>query len=387
MIRWLRSFVPAPLTVSAVERLRSLVGAFVGLLLTGVLCTWASGSAGPWLIAPIGASAVLLFAVPASPLAQPWSIVGGNTLAALIGVTCSHWIADRLIAASLAAALAIGAMFFLRCLHPPSGAVALTAVLGGPAIAAAGYHFVLTPVASNSVILMLAAVVFNNASGRRYPHAQLAEQSVHRTTDQPPTLRGRLGKQDLDEVLARYDQVLDVSRDELEALFQAAALRAFDRLFIDVTCADIMSRYVIAVRPETSLSVAWDELVRHDIRAMPVVDAARLVVGIVSDRDFLRTAAREGHGGKVERLPALVWHGTVADIMETDTRTVQEDAHVVTLVPLMADAGIRQIAVTGPDRQLTGIITQSDLVGALCRSRLMAAEPGAERPEEASSSR
>jgi len=332
MIRWLRSFVvPAPLSASAVERLRGVVGAFAGLLLTGVLCTWASGSAGPWLIAPMGASAVLLFAVPASPLAQPWSIVGGNTLAALIGVTCSHWIADPLIAAPAAAALAIGAMFLLRCLHPPSGAVALTTVLGGPAIAAAGYHFVITPVASNSVILMLAAVVFNNATGRRYPHAQSPLQGAHRTADRPPTLRGRPGKKDLDEILARYDQVLDVSRDELEALFQAAELRAFDRLSGDVTCGDIMSRDVIVVRPDTSLAAAWDDLVRHDIRAMPVVDSARLVVGMVSDRDFLSSAASAGPGGMAKRFQEMVRCGTVADIMKAVTRTVQEDAHVVIL--------------------------------------------------------
>jgi CBS domain-containing membrane protein len=81
------------------------------------------------LVAPMGASAVLLFAVPASPLAQPWSIVGGNLVSATVGVACATWISDLVDAAALAIALAICAMFALRCVHPPSGAVALTAVL------------------------------------------------------------------------------------------------------------------------------------------------------------------------------------------------------------------------------------------------------------------
>jgi CBS domain-containing membrane protein len=132
---WLRSFAPAPIAVSTTAQLRGCCGALIGILLTGLICTRAVGTgATPMLIAPMGASAVLLFAVPASPLAQPWSIIGGNIISALIGVTCARWISDPLVAA----ALAIGAMSVLRCLHPSSGAVALTAVLAGPAVTEAG---------------------------------------------------------------------------------------------------------------------------------------------------------------------------------------------------------------------------------------------------------
>ncbi|MFC7556237.1 HPP family protein [Pseudoroseomonas wenyumeiae] len=161
-------------------------------MVTGLACTWLAGSAGlpPVLIAPLGASAVLLFAVPASPLTQPWSILGGNTVSALAGVTCAHWIAEPLLAAPLAAALAIGAMFTLRCLHPPGGAIALTTVLGGPAVTAAGYHFAFSPVALNSLVLMFAALVYNNATRRAYPHRQqAAPRHPHQTADLQPTER------------------------------------------------------------------------------------------------------------------------------------------------------------------------------------------------------
>jgi CBS domain-containing membrane protein len=108
-----------------------------------------------WLLA------VLLFGVPASPLAQPWSIVGGNLVAALIGVTAAHWIPSPLIAAAVAIGVTLSAMSSLRCVRPPSGAVALTAVLGGPHILALGYGFVLVPVGLNSLLLTLGAIVYN----------------------------------------------------------------------------------------------------------------------------------------------------------------------------------------------------------------------------------
>src|ERR1019366_10624709 len=125
----------------------------------------------------------LLFAVPSSPLAQPWSIVGGNMVSAAIGVACAAHIDDLALACGLAASLAIGAMFALRCLHPPSGAVALTAVLGGPAVTSLGYRFVLWPVAVDSLFLLLTALVFNVAVRRRYPHRALAHAAAHLTRD------------------------------------------------------------------------------------------------------------------------------------------------------------------------------------------------------------
>ena len=77
----------------------------------------------PLLIAPMGASAVLLFAVPASPLAQPWSAVGGNTIGAILGVLSARFIPDPMVAAGVAVSLTIGATALCRCLHPPAGAV------------------------------------------------------------------------------------------------------------------------------------------------------------------------------------------------------------------------------------------------------------------------
>jgi len=151
--------------------IRASIGALVGILVTGYVTEAALGMGMglPLLIAPMGASAVLLFAASHSPLAQPWSILGGNTIAALVGVFTYMWLKDPIAASGVALAASIALMSLFGCLHPPSGAVALTAVLGGAAVHDLGYLFVLWPVGVNSVLLLLCAFIFNNLTGLRYP--------------------------------------------------------------------------------------------------------------------------------------------------------------------------------------------------------------------------
>lgn len=152
---------PHALPVARKHILLGSIGAGTGLAVTSMFSHWLLGEMNLWFIAPMGASAVLLFGVPSSPLAQPWSIVG----------ECGFGVdrcyrrdvgASACPACGLAAGLAIAAMYFLRCLHPPGGAVALTAILGGAGVHSAGYHFVLTPVLLNSAMLALLAIIFNN---------------------------------------------------------------------------------------------------------------------------------------------------------------------------------------------------------------------------------
>ncbi len=166
--RWLQAFRPAPMRVDARERLRVVAGAIVGLLLTGVLTELLSRHVPgvPWLVAPLGASAVLVFGVPASPLAQPWAVVMGNTSSALVGIACAHLFGGTPeLAAAIAVGGAIGLMFLLRCLHPPGGAAALLMVLTG----VHDWHFALDPVLLNSVLMVLAGMAYNGVTGRRYP--------------------------------------------------------------------------------------------------------------------------------------------------------------------------------------------------------------------------
>ena len=217
--RWLETFAPVPTRVSAREAVLGCLGALIGVFCAARLAHLMLHGFDPWFIAPMGASAVLLFAVPSSPLAQPWSVVGGNVVAALIGVTCAAHIADVAVAGSVAVAASIGAMFALRCLHPPSGAVALTAVLGGPALHALGYRFVLWPVAIDSLLLLMTALLFNVSARRRYPHRVSPDAARHLPDDGTPRARLEVTVQYLDAALRARGELLDISRDDLEELF------------------------------------------------------------------------------------------------------------------------------------------------------------------------
>jgi CBS-domain-containing membrane protein len=158
-------------TTGHVEKWLSGVGSLMGIL--GVIFIsrhFLEADALPWVVASMGASAVLLFAAPHGPMSQPWPLVGGHLVSAVIGMACALWLQDINIAAALAVALAIVAMHYLRCIHPPGGATALTAVVGGESFHALGFQYVITPVLINVIMVLLIAVIFNYAfPWRRYP--------------------------------------------------------------------------------------------------------------------------------------------------------------------------------------------------------------------------
>ncbi|MBA4305900.1 MAG: HPP family protein [Sphingopyxis sp.] len=204
------------------DRLVACLGAGLGVFIAavaglGIQNMW---PALPFLIAPIGASAVLVFAVPTSPLAQPWPVFGGNVLSAAVGVTVAHIIPDPLLAVGLAVALAILAMSLLRCLHPPSGAVAVTAIIGSDAVIAAGYMYPVTLVAANSAALVLAGYLFHRISGHSYPH---------RVSESPAPLPAALLREDIELALAQTKETFDISPADLETLLMTAESFAAQR--------------------------------------------------------------------------------------------------------------------------------------------------------------
>ena len=364
-----RDFLPPDQTVDARERWRASAGALLGILLTGWLCHGLVPAHGgtPWLVAPIGASAVLVFVLPASPFAQPWSVVGGNTLSTLVGITCLHWLGGTPVAAALAVSLAIALMLGLRCLHPPGGACALLVVLAG----IGDPTFALQPVLLNSLLLTLAGVAYNRATGRAYPQRAAAAPKVDETR------RRSFTDADLDAVLERYNQVLDVSREDLHMLLEQAQMQAWRRRSGQVRCADVMSNAPISVTYGTPLDEAWALLRQHRIKSLPVVDRARRLVGIVTLEDFMRAARIEVHADWRHRLAALIrptpaTHSdkaeAVGQIMARKVLVVSHDRPIGDLLPLFASTGHHHVPVIDGERRLVGMITQSDVVGTLARA-------------------
>jgi CBS domain-containing membrane protein len=375
----LKRLLPPRLDVGPRERLRAASGGLVGVLATALLARSLLATGQPWLIAPMGASAVLLFALPASPLAQPWPVLGGNMVSAAAGMACALVLGTTPLSAGLALMLALLAMFALRCLHPPGGAIAVSAVLGGPALHAQGFSFVLMPVGLNTALMLLAAVLYNNLTGRDYPHRAAPPVPGHGTADAAPNQRLGFTHEDLEVVLHRYGQVLDVDPSDLESLLHQAEAQAYQRRFGVIRCGDIMSRDLVTVEFGTSLEEAWHLLRRHRIKALPVVDRARRLIGIVTLVDFMKHAQLDRHDGWARKLrdflrPSGLTHSekpeAVGQIMTARVHTTRVDTPIVELVPLLSDLGHHHIPVVDAERRLAGMVTQSDLVAALYRGRL-----------------
>jgi len=366
-LHFLARLAPAPTRVGVRESVRSLLGAGVGILVTALVARWigVSHPGSAWLAAPLGASAVLVFAVPASPLAQPWPVVGGNVLSALVGSACAMLIADPAMAGAAAVALAIALMFALRCLHPPGGATALLAAMG-----AVRFDFALFPMLVNSLLLVSVGMLFNTLTGRRYPHG-----SVRVPAASSPA--ARFSDADMDAALAHYHQVLDVSRDDLTELLHLAEAAAYERNFGQLRCADIMTREPLAVPFGLALDEAWALMRQRRIKALPVVDRARRIVGIVTVADFLQHAGFERPEGIGPRLRSLIRRdgavhsekpATVGQIMTREVRVASQERAVAGLVPLFSEGGHHHIPIIDGERRLVGIITQTDLVRALYRA-------------------
>ncbi|MCE1273081.1 MAG: HPP family protein [Chlorobiales bacterium] len=152
----------------------SWTGAFLGIYLVGQLGRYAElmGVDTMFLIGSFGASAVLVYGAPMADFSQPRNIVGGHVVSAIVGVTIQLLLKDPILASATAVSLAIVAMHFTRTLHPPGGATALIAVIGGEKIHNLGYTYVLFPVLTGALVMMLVALLVNNLSQnpkRHYP--------------------------------------------------------------------------------------------------------------------------------------------------------------------------------------------------------------------------
>jgi CBS domain-containing membrane protein len=220
----IRLFRPILAGATLRDRAVACVGALLGIALTGLISRAMLGGeiALPLMMtASMGASAVLIFVVPASPLAQPWSVIGGHVSSALIGILVGRAIPDPILACGVAVAAAIALMSLLRCLHPPGGSTALIGVLGGPAVHGAGFMLAFAPIGLNAVLLALAGFLFHRfLSGHAWPHRAMATAAPKG----PQVL-----DTDIDAALIAFGEPLDVSRDDLQTIVKLALESAATR--------------------------------------------------------------------------------------------------------------------------------------------------------------
>ena len=163
---------PSPPGVSAGEVFWSWLGSFLGVAAVALLH---AGLFEPrelsLLIGSFGASAVLIYGAVRSPLAQPRNLMGGHVLSAIVGVSAQLWLGGTpWLAAAVAVSVAIAIMHLTRTLHPPGGATALIAVIGGDSVHQLGYLYVLLPAALGAGVMLVIALLVNNIpKTRKYP--------------------------------------------------------------------------------------------------------------------------------------------------------------------------------------------------------------------------
>lgn len=161
--------------VNPIDHAWTFIGAFIGIALIGLVNEVADvGQADKvFLIGSFGASAVLVYGATHSPLGQPRNLLLGHLVSAAIGVTIYKWLGEDYVwlSSSLSVALSIVCMQMLKALHPPGGATALIANIGSEKIKALGYFYLLSPVFTGAVVLLLIALIVNNIpKNRNYPY-------------------------------------------------------------------------------------------------------------------------------------------------------------------------------------------------------------------------
>lgn len=371
--RFLQFLTVDPVPLGYKEKIIAASACLGAIFITGALSRAISADPFyPLLVASMGASAVILFAIPNSPLAQPWPFAGGQLLSAFTGVTCLHLFPDTVIAAATAVGLSVLLMLLLRCLHPPGAATALAPVLGGNQLDGLGFGFILAPVGINVLFMLVVAITINRGLLRRnYPLLKSAEKAAK---IKQGVISDGFNEADILQALKNFGNFVDVSSDELGRLFTATEKLAFMRYQGDLLCSAIMRKDIVSVDYDTQVEDAWALMQQHKLKAMPVLGASRHLIGIITPEDFFkhidlnayshfgdnfRSFLRRSTGERTDK-PEVAGH-----IMTRHVASLSEDAHIAELVPLMCKTGHRHIPIVDAKQRLAGMVYQSDLVAAL----------------------
>ncbi|MDP1774820.1 MAG: HPP family protein [Methylobacter sp.] len=373
--QFIRFVIVDPVNLSLKGKFLSVIASFSAILIVALVTQQLSiGTAYPILVASMGASAVILFIIPHSPLAQPWPFVGGQLVSAIIGVACTQF-TDTAIASACAVGGSILAMLLLRCLHPPGAATAMAPILAGHPISSLGYGFVLMPVGLNVIIMLVMAIAINRWLLRHeYPTVSGNKNAIVK-----PAQQTGISDQDLKQALENMDTFMDVSAGDLRKLLTYAEAHSFKRFKGNITCADIMVRDMPAVEYGTEVEEAWNIMHKQKLKSMPVIDRARRVIGIITWNDFFKfinLSAYESFQDKfrafIRRTPDVSTDKpeSVGHMMTTSVTVLPETTHIVDLVALMSTKGYRQIPIVNSENRLVGMVYQANLIAALYDEQL-----------------
>ncbi|HLT03430.1 MAG TPA: HPP family protein [Pseudomonas sp.] len=344
-------------------RPREWLRASVGVTLAMLACAWLNLE---WygleptllVLGPLGASAVLLFAVSSGALAQPWSLLGSYAVACACAGLAGHFLGTQpLPAAALCLGVSLLLMYLLRCLHPPGGALAVCLVLGGADVHGAGLALML-PALSGALLLLVCALLYNNLTGVRYPKALASSNELHGTADPLPEQRAGVSPEDLRQALDEFEGFVDITPENLEELLRSTERHALRRRMGDLCAAQIMSRDLRIASPTATVEQALAMLKQHRLRNLPVLEDNRLV-GIVSVIDLIGQTRRRRWWPLARSRATLL-----REVMTSPVVSVEHDRHLADLISLMSGQGLHCVPVL-ENGVLVGMITQTDVIAAL----------------------
>lgn len=366
-----------PVSLSIKVKLLSLLACFCSIffiaLITKIVSPWPGY---PMIVASMGASAIILFFIPSSPLAQPWPFVGGQLISAVVGVFCALNISETSTAAATAVGGSIIMMLAMRCLHPPAAATSLTPIMAGASITSLGYSFVIVPVAVNVMSLLLLAIIINRwVMAREYPSPlPVKKKRDQRHTVSAPVHQIGFSEQDLELALKDSDVFIDMTHAELSHVLSKVEINAFKRIKGSILCADIMIREVITVEYGTEVEEAWRIMRHNKLKAMPVIDRANRVIGMITWNDFFKhidldvyTSFQDKFQQFIQRTPDVIATKpeSVGFIMTSPVVTLADTCHIVDLIKLMSIQGHRQIPIVNSEQRLAGMVYQANLIASL----------------------
>lgn len=364
--------------------LRACIGAGIGL----TLCTFlvrltqaplTTQGIDPTLllIAPLGATTMLAFAVPSSPLAQPWSALVGNTVSALVGVAVVQTVTEPWLAMGLSVAGAMLVMMLLRATHPPAAGVALGVVLTAESVRPMGFSYAFNPVMLDTAVLLLVAIAYNRMTGRKYPFRQIVDHAPRPVGE--AGLRPMIKSADLTRILQDLNLDANIGAADLGRLIKAAHALAAEHLFDGVETAKIMTRAVVTVEPSTPVRQLAALFRLHKVRTLPVVAADGQFAGLISETDLLHTlqmAEDSGDSGVLSRILRVgrdAVEPVAAEVMAPMVGTVSTVTPLGVLIDLLAE-GHQQAVPVLEEGRLVGLVTRADLIATLAKAH-HAADP------------
>jgi len=376
----LKSLIVDPVNLSIKEKSFSLMACcFVIFIIALLARSLIKDPSYPIVVASMGASAVILFMIPNSPLAQPWPFVGGQMLSAIIGIACALNFDETIVAATYATSGSIFAMLLFRCLHPPGAATALAPVMAGDSITSLGYQFVLMPVGLNVLTMLVLAILINRVLMKRnYPVIVDAIATTASIQTYSPKNIG-ISEADLDSAIKNSDSFIDVTAVELSKLLAHAELRSFERIRGDIYCQDIMTTAISSVEYGTEVESAWQIIYSKKLKALPVVDSYQRVIGILTQGDFFKYVNLNAYDSIQKQFREFIQRSTglttnkpeaVGHIMTTSPAVLQKTDHIVELIPLMLTKRHHQIPIIDEEHRLVGMVYQADLIAALYNIKL-----------------